>query len=215
MNSSKYQRLMLIACLDTLTNLPMIIIVLATSISEGKNSAVNFPYVSWKNVHDGIGGLAPGQSLSSIIRIPASDWSTSTFAVFQVKWNEWLFVLLAVIFFGVFGTTPEMRQYYRSALWFIPERLGLKKRRVSEVETVWGVAFNSNPGQGVQDRPAKNRRRGSLSFLESTVEMSGSRSPGIAEASNTGVMTSRRTVQSSFLDVDGDLATTGSGQGNH
>ncbi len=63
----------------------------------------------------------------------------------------------ALMFFGVFGTTPEMRQYYRSAVWFIPERLGYKRQCVSEVETVSDVAFNSNPGLQAEYRPAANR----------------------------------------------------------
>ncbi len=52
---------------------------------------------------------------------------------------------------------PEMRQYYRSAFWFIPERLGYKRRRVSEAETVSDVSFNSNPGQQTETRFTANR----------------------------------------------------------
>ncbi len=71
--------------------------------------------------------------------------------------NELFYVLHAVIFFSVFGTTPEMRQHYRTVFWFIPERLGYKRPRLSEVETVSDVAFNLNPGQQVGNRPTANR----------------------------------------------------------
>ena len=105
-------------------------------------------------MHDGAGGLLPGGSLSTILQTPASDWSTSgTWSVFTVKWDEWVYVLHAVVFFGVFGTTPEMRHYYWSALWFIPERCGYKRPRASEAETVSDVEFNSNPALGVQNGP--------------------------------------------------------------
>ncbi len=145
---NKYNRLMLIACLDTLVNLPIIITSIVTSIVEGKDSALNYPYISWKNVHDGTGGLYPGSSLSSILQLPAASggWSTNKWEFFTVKWNEWVPVLSAVIFFCVFGTTTEMRQHYRSVFWFIPERLGYKRQRVSDVKTVSAIAFNLNLG---------------------------------------------------------------------
>jgi len=187
---NKYIRLMVIACLDTLFNLPAIITLLVTSIVPGKDSSLNYPYISWKNVHDGAGGLVPGLSLNSILQTPASVWGTDGWGVFSVKWNEWFYVLHAVIFFGVFGTTPEMRQYYHVMLWFIPERLGYKRQRVSEGETVSDVEFNSNPGLLAGDRPTANRRRGSLSFLETMIDTSASHSEEMAEGNDLelGVM---------------------------
>jgi len=138
---------MVIACLDTLFNLPVLITIIVTSILQGKDNSLNYSYISWKNVHDGAGGNLPGLSLSSIVQTPASEWSTDPWVVFTTKWDEWIYVVHALMFFSVFGTTPEMRQHYRSAFWFIPEQLGYKRPRASEVETVSDVAFNSNPGQ--------------------------------------------------------------------
>jgi len=154
---SKYTRLIVIACLDTLFNLPVLITILITDILRGKDDSLNYPYISWKNVHDGAGGTAPGFSLGTILQTTASEWSSDPWSVFNTKWNEWIYVLHAIMFFLVFGTTPEMRHYYRSIFWFLPERLGYKRRRVSEVETVSDVAFESNPGQQVGNRPAANR----------------------------------------------------------
>ncbi len=127
MTHSKYNRLMVIACLDTILNLPTNTVVTVTSILQGKDNSLNYPYVSWKNVHDGEGGKFPGLSLRSITQTPASEWTTGAWSVFGVKWNEWFFVFHAVVIFCVFGTTPEMRHYCRSVFWFIPERLGYKK----------------------------------------------------------------------------------------
>ncbi len=86
---NKYNRLMIIACLDTLFNLPVLIVILVTNILVGKDSFLNYPYISWKNVHDGAGGLFPGSSLSSILQEPAGEWSTDKWEVVLVKWNEW------------------------------------------------------------------------------------------------------------------------------
>lgn len=140
---------MLIACLDTFFNLPVVIAGLVTDGLQGKGDPLNYPYVSWKYAHD---GAFPGLSLSSIEVTPASAWSADKWEVFTTKWNEWIYVLHAVTFFAVFGTTPEMRRYYRRAAWFIPERCGYKRRQVSEVETLSDVAFNSNTGQQAGSR---------------------------------------------------------------
>jgi len=171
---NKYNRLMVITCLDTIFNLPVDIAVVVMSNLPGKEGSLKYPYINWKNVHDGAGGIAPGLSLSSITQTPASEWSADAWGVLTTKWNEWCFVLHAVVFFGVFGTTPEMRQYYRSAFWFIPERFGYKRRHFSDVETVSDVAFNSNSAL-----PTANRRRGSLSFLETTIDTIPTHSEGI------------------------------------
>lgn len=158
MTHNRYYRLMVIACLDTAFNLPVLLVIVVTSIARGKEDGLNYPYISWKNVHDEEGGLAPGLSLSSIPQDPASVWSTDNWLVFGLKWDEWVYVLHAVMFFGVFGTTPEMRSYYRAAFWFIPRRLGYKRPRVaSEEDTVSDVAFTSNPDQQVKGRTAANR----------------------------------------------------------
>jgi len=196
---NKYNRLMVIACLDTMFNLPVDIAVIVMSILPGKESSLNYPYISWKNVHDGQDGNAPGLSLSFIEQIPASEWSTDGWFIFTIKWNEWCYVLHAVIFFGVFGTTPEMRQCYRHAFWFIPERFGYKRWHFSDVETVSDVAFNANSGL-----PIANRRRGSLSFLETAIDASATRSNGMAEGSDLESGVTTVGTQRAIETADGD-----------
>ncbi len=71
---SKYSRLMVIACLDTLFNLPVVITITIVNILSGEENGLNYPYISWKNVHNNEGGTIPGVSLSSILQVPASDW---------------------------------------------------------------------------------------------------------------------------------------------
>jgi len=169
---------MVIACLDTLYNLPVIIIFIATSILRGKVHSPN--HLSWKNAHDRKGGSMPGLSLSSIPKIPARVWGSTGWYEFDVKWIEWIYVLHAVVFFGVFGTTPKMMEYYRSALWFIPERFGYKRRR--EIETISDVEFNSSPIGGASDRPVCERRHDSPPLLEVTIDSGANLSDSIAEA---------------------------------
>ncbi len=67
---SKYRRLMIIACLDTLFNLPVLITIIIITTVQGQGNALNYPYISWKNVHDGEGEGVPGLTLSSIVQVP-------------------------------------------------------------------------------------------------------------------------------------------------
>ncbi len=154
---NRFKRLIVIACLDILINLPLFIIIIITDILQGKANAFNYPYISWKNVHDGAGELAPGLSLSSILQTPASAWDDGGWDLFKTKWNEWAFVLNAATFFGAFGTTPEIRDHYLSVLWFIPERCGYERQRSSETLAPSNIAINPNPPQEVQNRPTNNR----------------------------------------------------------
>jgi len=186
----RYKRLMLIACLDTFFNLPLLIVIVVTNITAGSQTAENYSYKNWRNVHDGAGGTAPGLSFSSIITVPASEWTnTGGWPIFEVKWSEWIYVLHALAFFSVFGTTPEMQRYYVSALWFIPERCGYRRQRVSEVQSISDVAFNSNPGvRG--GRSIRDSRRSDLYNVESGIATANStRSEGIAEGDDTGSAT--------------------------
>jgi len=188
---------MIIACLDTVINLPISLVSLTTAIASGATSTDNYPYISWKNVHDGLGGLAPGLTLSSILQIPASEWSTSGWNTFNLKWDEWIYVLHATCFFIVFGTTPEMRQYYRSALWFIPEHCGFKRRSASEEQTLSDVVFKSNPGQ-----PTEKQHRDPLSFLESTIGMNAMGSVGMVEFRDSTVTTSHHSIETISVKAD-------------
>ncbi|KLO07065.1 fungal pheromone STE3G-protein-coupled receptor [Schizopora paradoxa] len=155
----KYYRLVFIACLDTLFNVPMLLTDFIMCIALGQESSYNYPYISWKNVHNGAGGHFPGATLSTILQVPASEWSTSKWVMFTVKWDEWLYVVHAIMFFAAFGTTPEMRRYYRTAFWFIPERLGYQRRQATQTETVSDLAFNSNPNPRAASGSSGNTHR--------------------------------------------------------
>jgi len=76
---------MAIACLDTIFKLPMTMIIVIMSILPGKENSLNYPYINWKNVHDGAGGNLPGLSLGSIQQTPVSEWSSDPWSVFTIK----------------------------------------------------------------------------------------------------------------------------------
>lgn len=144
-SASKYKRLIAIAYIDLLVNLPSTLVILATSIAEGKILLLNHSYIGWKNVHDGAGGMSPGTYLSTIQQTPASEWGANKWRVYQIKWSEWIYVLHAAAFFGVFGTTPEMRRHYKEAFWYIPKLLGYRSTAGTSVDSLPEMIFNAHP----------------------------------------------------------------------
>ena len=148
---SRYTRLLLVACLDILMNLPIQVIIMVIDIAGGSENSLNLPYVSWSYVHS---------EFSTIVTIPASVWSRDRMSFFTVKWNAWLYVFHATIFFAVFGTTGEMRAMGRrwarvaiSPLYYVLPCLShAPSRRKSIVKTAVlpSIAFTSNPNISVQ-----------------------------------------------------------------
>jgi len=101
---------MIIVCLDTAVNLPFLLVALVQDIASGKSNSANASYKSWENVHHGLGGnIPPELGLGTILQVPAANWSMDKWSVLSVKWDEWIFVFYAVVFFAVFGTTSEMK----------------------------------------------------------------------------------------------------------
>ncbi len=224
---SKYSRLMLIACLDTLFNLPVLITITVIVALQGKDNDLNYPYIGWKNVHDGAGGNFPGLSLSSIVQTPASEWSADGLGIFGVKWDEWLYVLHAVTFFGVFGTTPEIASalpirvlVHTGAAWVQKAsrvRSGDDFGRRLQLES---GAANGNPfllptGEPVimfflfkrQLSALICSRQASLSFLEAAVDKSTTHSGEIADGNNleSGITTTgNHYVIETVAFVEGD-----------
>ncbi|KLO09461.1 fungal pheromone STE3G-protein-coupled receptor [Schizopora paradoxa] len=142
----KYTRLMLIACLDFIPNVPVLLIKIITSIMAGEDTTLNYPYISWKNVHDGPGIRVPNATLSFILQTPKSVWSTNAWGVFELNWIEWIYVVYAISFFGVFGAAPEVRRCFWYVFWFIPERMGWRRTRPFDVETLSDFVFDSKVG---------------------------------------------------------------------
>ncbi|KLO14136.1 fungal pheromone STE3G-protein-coupled receptor [Schizopora paradoxa] len=101
---NRYHRVMAIACLTLILDLPVCVLVVTTRLLAGGESDLNNPYRSWSFVRDG--------SFSQIFQTTAKEWGSDKWLVFTVKWNEWSYVMHAIVFFIIFGTTLEARTRY-------------------------------------------------------------------------------------------------------
>lgn len=105
-NRLNYWGMIALGCLDSLVTLPLVSMGLMIDIRE---NPFEF-YQGWTFLHKDWKPLL----------IPKSVWVSSGFwGIFNVKWGECINPLFALIFFLLFGTTPQARARYSHVLWFI------------------------------------------------------------------------------------------------
>jgi len=126
-------------------------------------------HASWGFVND--------RSLNVILKVSAQEWGTNIWLVFAVKCTEWMYVLDAILFFSIFGTTPQAMRRYRSATLYILEKIGLQKKKPSMAAS--DIMFSSNP-QVPHRQPV---RRETLSFLDSSNNSGGHFTVSVLSAS--------------------------------
>lgn len=141
-----YKRLALITSINTVFNLlGAEIIITIMAATTGQSTGANKPYISWDNVHDGAAGEIPGATLGTILQEPASEWSAFPTQVFVIKWNVWLYVAHALVFFTVFGTTPAMKEWYAQVFYYIPRKLGCARSPLKDTHERSTINFAPNP----------------------------------------------------------------------
>lgn len=93
---------MALSCLDITVTLPIGIVGLIPAYME---VPVVF-YPGWKLVH----------SDWTVIQTPSSMWNQLVWIKFNVKWDDWINVFFAAVFFLLFGVTKEARSKYMQVI---------------------------------------------------------------------------------------------------
>lgn len=134
LQASQFFRMFALGCFDAFITLPISIMSLVNNI------VVTGPlfqfYQGWTFVHSDWEPLLA----------PTSAWSTSKWGVVSVYWDEWLSPFFALVFFALFGLTPEARNGYRRFFRFLRRPFGA--RQGISTEGVWlpDVVFKSGRG---------------------------------------------------------------------
>lgn len=127
---ASYLRFMALGCIDALVTLPLNVLGLVVSLSEGP---IPF-WPGWEAVH--------GQ-WSEIPQMLTIDEDTLFWVKFSVRRSEWLYVAYALVFFSLFGFTTEARTSYRRALCAVVKKLGMKMEpAVSVSREATTIAFD-------------------------------------------------------------------------
>lgn len=130
-----YLHVMALGCLDILVTLPIGILDFVLDFSPFHD--LRF-WPGWAAAHE--------DWHKPIDRFTATEWHSSVWDNFGVRISEWTNVLLALIFFLLFGLTRKARARYACAFWTIARPLGFKPRP-ADLLALSDIVFASNPSQ--------------------------------------------------------------------
>jgi len=135
--SNNYFRVIILTCTMLLFNVPILVLIITVPAGINADEAFKLPHASWAPTHNA--------SLSVIHQVTAQQWaSAGSWTVFSLNWSVWIYVLDAIFFFSIFGTTTQAMRRYRSATSCILEKFGLKKKQQPSM-AISDIVFNSNP----------------------------------------------------------------------
>lgn len=143
LNQSQFFQLFALGCFDSLIILPIGITSLAADIVD-EGAQFKF-YQGWSLIHS---DWAP-------VLLPKRIWSTLGWNEFSVYWSEWINPFFALVFFTLFGLTPEARKGYRNCFHFLGSPLGVGQTTTSE-EGLPEVVFKSGRGTNTADTGSSN-----------------------------------------------------------
>lgn len=122
-----------LGCFDLIVTLPTGICNMVVSITELGPLFVFYP--GWTFNH------SDWQPES----FPTSMWSTMKRTEFALHWDEWINPFYAVVFFALFGFTPEARKGYCRLFRFLMRPFGVRQAVTTE-EGLPDVVFESGRG---------------------------------------------------------------------
>ncbi|KAJ7753183.1 pheromone A receptor-domain-containing protein [Mycena metata] len=108
---NRYFRLMALASLELLLNLPLASYGLFLTASRSPIA----PWVSWANTH---------ADFARVQQVPALFWRSDKHTEATVELSRWAGVVCALAFFAFFGFAAEARKHYRMAFWAVGKRVG-------------------------------------------------------------------------------------------
>ena len=116
-NRSAFLKLLALGLFDILLTLPFTVLGL---VEELLGASIEGFWPGWKVVH---------ASFSVIPTATSEEWKLLGFwTVFNIRFDEWVNPIYAVVFFLLFGITEQKRAWYRSICWKIIRPFGLKPR---------------------------------------------------------------------------------------
>lgn len=101
LTANRYFRLMALASIELLVNIPVSSYGLYINI----NRTEIHPWVSWANTHYG---------WYIIDKYPALLWRMDSYTVVAVELSRWSTVFVAFVFFAFFGFADEARKHYKA-----------------------------------------------------------------------------------------------------
>ena len=135
-NAFNYYRVLILGILDILVTLPISILGVISGYSE-ENLQL---YGGWTATHE---GWSPG-------RVSTAYWKSHWMYNLSVRTTEWVPVVLAFVFFFLFGLTEEARRFYNEIYYEIAKKLGFMP---VPRETMSDIVFGSSKANATASVP--------------------------------------------------------------
>ncbi|TEB28746.1 STE3-domain-containing protein [Coprinellus micaceus] len=110
LTKSRYVRLILLAGLEIVTNIPLASWALANNVRAGVA-----PWLGWNDTHYGF---------SRVDLFPAMFWRKIPGNAAGLEFTRWAPIVCAAVFFAFFGFADEARKNYRSAVETVARKMG-------------------------------------------------------------------------------------------
>ena len=111
LTSNRFIRLMCLASMEILFNIPIAVYGLSLQARVPINA-----YISWENVHE---------DFSFVEQVPSLLWRSNSTEEMEIEISRWSVVFCAFVFFIFFGFADEARKNYRYAFQSVAKRVGL------------------------------------------------------------------------------------------
>ncbi|KAI0316298.1 pheromone A receptor-domain-containing protein [Amylostereum chailletii] len=132
-NRARYFRILAVGCLDILVTLPTGIMFLVQGIGQDVSLGDYFFYRGWDYTH---------RHIRTPLILSAAEWRSGFWQRFSFLWGVWLWPVLSIVIFSIFGLTGEARATYRRWFWAIAGLFGFKR---PEREDIPDMKFGSPP----------------------------------------------------------------------
>ncbi|KAI0317102.1 pheromone A receptor-domain-containing protein, partial [Amylostereum chailletii] len=114
---TRYFRLLAVGCLDILFTLPSGALILLGYVGQEFKFQNHKFYRGWHDTHHD--HWAP-------ISVPAAQWRSYFWDRLEILLQEWVYLVLSILIFTIFGLTVESRTTYRRWFWTAAGLLGFK-----------------------------------------------------------------------------------------
>lgn len=136
LDRSQFLRMFTLGCFDALITLPISITGVVTNV-VGNDSLLTF-YQGWTFIHSDWEPVLTSKSV----------WSTDRMSALSVYWDEWINPFYALVFFALFGLTPDAREGYRRFFRYLRRPFGVTQGDNTE-EGFPDVVFQNGRGTNV------------------------------------------------------------------
>ncbi|TDL14770.1 STE3-like pheromone receptor [Rickenella mellea] len=110
-----YDRLIILSSFVIIFDAPFTVVIMIVNLT----TMPLYPYIGWEDTHF---------NYSRVDEIPAAVWRSDAAFNAKMEMARWILVLLAILFYGLFGFSTEAMNVYKKGFWTVSGFLGIKNR---------------------------------------------------------------------------------------